>query len=84
MARKFRPEDLTLVPCNCASDQSIGGEARETEWHEHPKAAARAVKGHVELGHVHWGVHWAGAEGDQQVVSAVLDGLPWGPGPPGR
>lgn len=83
MAKKVTAADLTLVPCNCEPGQSIGGGLAETEWHDRPKAVALAVKRHVlrvrEGGHPYWCVHYGGGDGDAHAVSAVVDGLRYGP-----
>lgn len=83
MAKKITEANLTLVPCNCEPGQTIGGGVAETEWYDHPKPAALAVKRHVlrvlEGGHLYWAVHYTGGEGDAHVVSAVVDGMRYGP-----
>lgn len=87
MAKKIQASNLGLVPCNCEPDQSIGGEFAKTEYYDHPKAAALAVKRHVlrvlEGGWPYWCVHYtpayATADFDTHVVFAVIDGLRYGP-----
>ncbi len=78
MARKITAADLTLVPCCCTPDQSIGGGVTETEWHDTPREAAVAVKRHVDRigagGHPYWAVHY----GNAHVVSAVIGGWRYG------
>lgn len=87
MAKKLRAANLTTTPCNCGRGQSLGGGLAKTEWYDHPKAAALAVKRHVlrvvEGGHPYWAVHYVPAyaadDSETHVVSAVIDGLRYGP-----
>jgi len=90
MARKIVAADLTIVFCNCmrppAADRLPDGTS--SAWYTTPGEAARAVKRHVEAEDMYWLVHYvpepslAAFALDTHVVSVVIDGIRYGPGPP--
>ncbi len=87
MARRVQASDLTIVTCACApADRLPDGTA--SEWYTTPRDAALAVKRHVLAEDMYWLVHYvadpsaAVRAADTHVVSVVIDGIRYGPGPP--
>ena len=87
MARKIVASDLTIVTCACAPQDRLPDNTA-SEWYTTPRDAALAVKRHVEAADLYWLVHYVADPAaavrvdDTHVVSVVIDGVRYGPGPP--
>lgn len=80
MAARITVADLVIVPCACGPCERLP-DGTFTEWHETPKAAALAVRRHVEADALYWAVHYhivdghlrAEEMGDAEVPVLVLN-----------
>lgn len=80
MAKKITADDLLMIPCQCQPGQPVFNGLGVAEFYPRARDAALAVKRHLEVGNVFNAVHYTGGDGpDIHVISAVIDGMRYGP-----